>query len=158
MIFPYWPVQVKAEGSTSETELIYRPLIPVHLITSHDVTSVWALADTGADETLIPASLADAIKMNYQDKDRTTMIGFGGRKLRVVFGTVDLVIADGEKRYQWSTRLGVVKFEKPADEIVILGHKGALDFFRTTFDGEKRQIELLPNASFPGTISKNVKP
>lgn len=147
MILPYWPQEI------TTAKRIYRPLVPVHLMTASDVAFVWALADTGADQTLLPASVADDIGMRYDRRTSTTILGFGGQRLSMAFGTIDLVITEGDEKFQWSAMVGIVDFTDPGDEIAIIGHLGGLEFFRAIFDGEQRQLELVPQSSFPGTVT-----
>ncbi|MND04228.1 hypothetical protein D3C83_244040 [compost metagenome] len=63
-----------------------------------------------------------------------------------------LQVSDGRQTYEWNATAGFAAFDDPEDEIAILGHASCLDYFRATFDGEARQVELVPAGSFPGSV------
>ena len=152
MTFAYQPRPV-ARSSLVEGDVVYRPLVPVALITDRDASFVWALADTGADHTLLPASLAEAIGIPLGGQAATTTVqGFGGTELTVIASHVDMVIRSDQQRWQWSASVGVVQFDDPTDEVVVLGHGGFFEFFAATFDSSARELSLVPTSKFPGTV------
>ncbi len=72
-----------------------------------------------------------------------------GDRLKIHYGDVKLHIESGREVIAWKTTVGFVDFGSASDEVIILGHGGCLDFFTATFDGEKAELELKPNALLP---------
>jgi hypothetical protein len=110
------------------------------------------MVDTAADETLLPRSIGDAIGATMDDTQRWRVVGFAGQEVEVILGEVELELNGDGHSYQWSSKIGFVSFPAPEDEVVVLGHAGCLHFFGAFFHGDTRDVELLPTASFPGTV------
>ena len=66
--FEVWPTPARPHVS-----VIYRPMVPVHVIGPKGESAVLGLVDTGADETLLPAFLIDPLGL---DIDRTAKARF----------------------------------------------------------------------------------
>ena len=137
-----------------EGDVVFRPLIPVYFLSYRSPAAVWALADTGADYTLVPESLARAVGMTEYSDEITKLNGFGGKELTVTSGCADLMIVADKGRYHWCTRVGIVNFERPEDEVVVLGHGGFFEFFAASFDPQAKSLSLIPTPAFPGTIKQ----
>jgi len=80
------------------------------------------------------------------------MQSFGGQSIRAVPAHVDLQISDGRQVFKWTAKVGFVEFVQAEDEVAVLGHGGCLEYFRATFDGDRREVELVPTTRFPGTV------
>lgn len=109
--------------------------------------------DTGADETLLPRSIGDAIGAMIDDTQTWPVSGLSGQAVPVVLGEVELELTGNGQTFRWTTKLGFVAFADPADEVAILSHAGFLDFFRVVCEGHAHELEVLVTPSFPGTVS-----
>lgn len=104
--------------------------------------------DTGADETLLPLSLAELLAVELEDTTSQAK-GISGDQLMVHHGDVEFEIAGEGQTVRWRSTVGFVAFTSSDDEVIVLGHSGWLDYFTATFDGENAELELIPNALIP---------
>lgn len=131
---------------TSDFRLILRPVIPIR-ISGPAGNARWdALVDTGADETLLPASLAAILGIQLDDEATSQATGITGELLTIRYGEAQFELSSGHEVCQWRTMVGFVDFETAKDEVVILGHGGCLDYFTAVFNGEHAELELTPNS------------
>lgn len=152
MTFRYWPTEIPRTPLRDGTT-VHRPLLPVRVTHAAGTPAyLWALADTGADHTLFPASIAETIGLSLSSDDATTVVGFGGTELQVTPAHVDLSLSDDTRQLVWTARVGFVTFDSPDHELAVLGHGGFFEFFAATFDGRARELSLIPTADFPGTL------
>jgi hypothetical protein len=133
---------------TVPTGILCRPEIPVDVIGPRNVETVQALIDSGSDETVFPASLADAIGVQLQWDATGQAAAVGGHVVNLIPGSVILEIALGEEKYRWRTTVQFLQVEDPEQEVALLGYAGFLEFFRATLDSETRELELIPNSRF----------
>jgi predicted aspartyl protease len=147
MKFPYCEYIVQYPGS-SDFRLILRPIINIHIRGQQAEARCDALVDTGADETLLPLSFASALGVQLDLDSTSQAAGISGEKLDVYYGEVEFEIEAYHERVSWKTAAGFVDFGSEED-LVILGHGGCLDYFTATFDGEKAELELIPNSLLP---------
>jgi hypothetical protein len=105
-----------------------------------------ALVDTGADETLLPLSLAELLGVELDREATSLATGISGDKLTIHYGDVELQIGAGNDEIKWRATVGFVDFGGPDQEVIILGHGGCLDFFTAIFNGELAELELVPNS------------
>jgi hypothetical protein len=127
----------------------YRPLLGVRLTGPADTWICDGLLDTGADDTVFEESLAVLLGIDLSQAERRTL-GIVGRPQPVVcrYAPVELRITDGaQETYTWSA---VVGFVSARLRYPLLGHAGFLQFFDVRFEGGVREVELFPNATFPG--------
>jgi hypothetical protein len=113
---------------------------------------LWALVDGGSDDTLIPLSAGRKINATIDATQTWKMEGIGGQAVSVVLGDVVLEVTDGKQTFRWPAKVGFVDFADPTDEVVLVGHTGFLDFFRVTYDGPQRTLEIDATAVFPGQV------
>lgn len=107
---------------------------------------VWALVDTGADQTIIPRSMGEAIGCTYSSAESLPVGGFGGG-LPVAPAMVTMEVSDGASTLQWTAGVGLADFPRPEDEVAILGRVGCLEHFIAAFDGPGNWLELTPRSS-----------
>ncbi|MDR3638330.1 MAG: aspartyl protease family protein [Isosphaeraceae bacterium] len=120
-------------------------MINVRIIGPTDDRDVLGRVDTGADDTLIPDRFAAAIGVvNLSAPVSISGIG-GGVVAR--FGSVDLEISDGQHSDRWSARVGFLI--PPAPPATLYGIKGFLQFFRATFNGRRRYLDLIAQGNPP---------
>ncbi|MEX0610644.1 MAG: hypothetical protein WD738_02330 [Pirellulales bacterium] len=127
----------------------YRPEVTIDVIGRRRIETIQALVDTGSDETVFPASLANAIGVQIDYASAGQASAVGGHTVQLVPGSVVLQITEGERKYRWQTVVGFLEVEQPEDEVALLGYAGFLEFFRATFDSQSHELELTPNDSFP---------
>jgi predicted aspartyl protease len=148
MKFWYTPVTTRTPD-TNEEKTLLRPVIPLLVYGENDATLCSVLVDTGADNSFLPRSVADALKIPLASGEGPSPIAFGGGKVETFFSDVVLHITDGEDDCAWTARVLVFDSEDAGDELVVLGHQGFLEYFRVSFDGEAGTLELEPLESLP---------
>lgn len=126
-----------------------RPVITIRVVGPKSDARWDALVDSGADETLFPLSLADALGIELDQQMTSEAAGISGDRRKIFYGDVELRIESVQEFVAWKTTVGFVDFGSVSDEVIILGHGGCLDFFTATFDGENAKLELVPNAFLP---------
>ena len=107
-----------------------------------------ALVDTGADNTILPKSIARDLGIRLTAGKGPAATAFGGQEITLFYADLELELLHPDGSLRWLAR--VYFFEKGGDdETLILGHQGFLDFFTATFDGEKCDLDLVANAYLP---------
>ena len=152
MKFPYEDYKVDASPFLPDG-VLYRPEVLIRIIGPTGDAILMGLLDTGAAHTVLPWQVAQDIGVVPDESQELPVVGFTGEQLAIAPGTVEFQIADGEHVFRWSAVAGFVQYPDPNEEEAILGLTGCLDFFRITFDGDARQIEIVPTPSFPGKVS-----
>lgn len=148
MKFPYREY-VSVFPGTCDYRLILRPIITIRIAGARMDARWDALVDTGADETLFPLSLAEALGVELDQQLTSEAAGISGDRLKIHYGDVELRIESGQEFVAWKTTVGFVEFGSASDEVIILGHGGCLDYFTATFDGENAELKLIPNSLLP---------
>lgn len=147
MKFSYRAYLSEVPGS-SDVQLIVRPVISVRVVGKAEQARCDALVDTGADETLLPWSLARLLQVDFEEHT-SQAAGISGEPLTIHYAPVELSIAAEGETITWKTLVGFVEFGGTEQEIAVLGHGGCLDYFTATFDGENAELELTPNSLLP---------
>lgn len=148
MKFPYREYVSQFPGTT-DFRLILRPVITIRILGPKSDTLWDALVDTGADETLLPLSLADLLGVELDEAATSQAAGISGDKLTIHYGDVEFQMESGNDMATWRTTVGFVEFGSADDEVIVLGHGGCLDYFTANFDGENAELELTPNSLLP---------
>jgi predicted aspartyl protease len=87
MKFPYREYVSRFAG-TSDFRLILRPVITIR-ISGTKADARWdALVDTGADETLLPISLAEVLGVELDQEMTSEAAGISGDRLTIFYGAV----------------------------------------------------------------------
>ncbi len=115
-------------SATVPSGVLHRPVVSVKINGPADDISLWAIADSGSDETLLPLSVGLKIGARLDHKTWQTE-GIGGQALPVTAGEGEVELSDGQETLQWQAMVGFVDFADPADEVTVLGHAGFLDYF-----------------------------
>ena len=144
--FPYQSFPVKGTRG-AKYDIVYRPMIPIRAMGPAGDDDLRALVDTGADDTLLPASLIDLLGVALRPGDQAVIVGIEGSTTVVRYGTVDLEIPEAGGGYRWSARVGF-----HASFRVVLGHIGFLEYFTASFNGRTRQLTLTPNGTAPAPM------
>lgn len=148
MKFRYGRYEVDPTPAQPGVTVVYRPVIPLRLIGQSGGATFYGLLDTGADETLIPAAMAELVGLAV-DPAQTSIVLSASGEMRVRYGEVTIEAGQGKVLHRWRTTVGVV--EQTWNE-ALLGHAGFLRYFDVTLCGAKREVQLRRNtAPFPGT-------
>ena len=148
MNFFYRPA-VALAPETGDPTLILRPEILVTVIGPLGMAQYRALIDTGADNTILPSSIANDLGITLTQGTGPHLTAFGGQKLSVRFGDVLLEIEDEREKLRWPARVQFFDFPSAKEEALVMGHAGFLDYFTATFDGELCQLTLVANNELP---------
>jgi predicted aspartyl protease len=150
MKFPYRPYLVEATPSQPDLTEDYWPVIPFRVLGSMAEADYYGLVDTGADETILPRSLADeigAVEVPGSERQLALVKHF----LRVRYSSVWLQIGQGRRRYRWPAVVAIT--EEPLTE-AILGRAGFLAYFHASFYDDRGELELIRNRRpFPESLA-----
>lgn len=147
MKFFYASYEVEPSATFPEG-IVYRPEATIRVGGPRGNETIQALLDTGSDETVFPATLAKVLGVDL-DYDATSQASaVGGHEVRLVPGTVTLELSHGGEKYRWSSLASFLETEEPEDEVALLGYAGFLEYFQATFDSERNEVALIPNARF----------
>ena len=137
---------------TTPTGILHRPEILIRVVGKAGSSKLRALVDPGSDDTLLPLSVGRSIGATMDLTQTWHAEGIGGQAIPVILGEVEFELTDGKQTFRWTAKVGFVDFADPKDEITVLGHAGFLDYFRTTFDGHLRTLEIEVTPAFPGQV------
>ena len=144
--FPYHEFRVRYD-SPNKQESVYRPLAKIRISGPKGFRELFALVDTGADETLLPHDLVDRLELEIRDNHKNVITGIGGSSTTIWYSTVNLEILTPGRGPYWSARIGFHYGSRS-----ILGHSGFLDYFTAKFNGRAKQLTLTPNGTAPDAI------
>jgi hypothetical protein len=119
-------------------------MVPIRIIGPAGSRELVGLADSGADDILLPESLIERLGVIIRPDDRAAIAGITGEATVARYGTVALELARGGRPYRWSAQVGFYGRAK-----VVLGHADFLDHFTATFNGRQRHLTLQPNGTAP---------
>jgi hypothetical protein len=125
-----------------------RPVVPVTLVGPTGGRARDAMLDTGGDNTLFPEELAAKIGLDLTNAPKGTGAGVGSTGVEVRYVQVTLRLTDGKERREW---IGWVGFTKAPLPYPLLGFAGCLQFFTSTYHGDREEVELTTNSLYPGT-------
>jgi hypothetical protein len=125
-----------------------RPVFSVTLIGPRGSIAQDALLDTGSDDTVFPEWAAQRIGVDLTNAPLGYASGLPQSSVPVRYARVPLRIADNYERREWEAWVGFtpVQIRFPA-----LGFVGFLEYFTATFHGDREEVELTVNGSYPGT-------
>lgn len=153
MRFSYRPA-ITLAAETGDPVLTLRPEIPITLSGPRGSGSYLALVDTGADHITVPKRIAIDLGVDLVPGRGPELVGFGGEKLPVEFGDLDIEIQNEQnpsETYRWCIRAQFFEFASAKEENLVLGHAEFLDYFTATFDGESGELTLVANREMPAT-------
>lgn len=106
----------------------------------------------GSDDTLFPKPLANFLGITVPSPPNLgAALPIGGQQIAFPYARMNLRISDGIQAFKWEAWIGLLDVPLVWP---ILGIAGFLQFFDATFFGENHEVDLLPNATFPGQVTR----
>jgi hypothetical protein len=96
----------------------------------------------------LPESLASAIGVDLTNAPLGRLTTATLTNAPVRYAQVLLRMTDGKERREWPAWVG---FTRVPLQSPLLGFAGFLQFFTTTFRGDREEVELAVNSLYPGT-------
>jgi hypothetical protein len=124
-----------------EVDEMYRPVIPVRLVGRADSLDIFALVDTGADESYITDEMARTLGVQ-PISDSLFVVETASGSMEVPYGEISIQIHNGVEEYRWSAVVGIVSEPWPE---AILGHAGFLQYFDAEFSHGRGTLLLNRN-------------
>ena len=137
MRFPYHEFRDPPRPGITEPAVSYIPMIRARVIGLTSFATTLGTLDTGAEDTLLPASLVAQIGVHLKAGDIGDFRTADGRVFHAPYGTVDLEISRGRKSHRWRARVAFI--QRPT---ALFGFAGFLEHFAATFDGPGRHVTL----------------
>lgn len=142
MLFPYRTYHITKTPVFPEG-VLYRPEVVVHVTGPTGDVFIRGLVDTGADNTIFPRSIAEAIGLTLADAHTSPAAGFTGDQVDIAYANVQLEVMQREERHLWRAVVGFVDYPQPELEQTLLGRVGFLDQFKAVFDAAHSELELM---------------
>lgn len=121
---------------------IFRPTVPIFFKNKSKFIHTEAVIDSGADFTILPIELAGILDIKLDTNSKATFYGAGRNPFSVYPspGSISCMLRkNGFKTITWKTKV----FFAESQPAILLGHKGFLEKFRVTLDGERREVEIM---------------
>jgi predicted aspartyl protease len=147
MRFNYTPV-VSASPDTGDFVVIFRPEVQITVHGPKGSGEFIALVDTGADNTILPESIARDLGIPLTSGEGPAATAFGGQEIGLSYADVLMELVHPNEVVRWVARVFFVA-DGDDRETLILGHQGFLDYFTATFSGENCTLDLEPNGYLP---------
>ena len=141
--FPYHEQSVH-DAASQAPETFYRPMAKIRIAGPKGFRDLFALVDTGSDETLFPYDLVDRLGVTIRDGHKNEIRGIGGHTTTIWYSTVNLELLTPGGGPRWSARVGFYLGARS-----VLGHSGFLDHFTAKFNGRAKRLTLTPNQTAP---------
>ena len=150
MKFNYTAI-VSIASDTGEPMVLFRPEVGMRVHGPGGSRDFLALVDTGADNTILPESIAHDLDIPVHPCQGPAATAFGGQQITLSYADVELELVHDDGNLRWFPRVYFVCGDAD-QETIILGHQGFLDYFTATFDGEDCTVNLQPNSYLPTKI------
>lgn len=148
MKFPY-SAFISPAPDTGEEVVIFHPEVPLRIHGASGSAMYMALVDTGADNTILPLSIARGLSITTHKAKGPGATAFGGQQITLSYADVQLAIAEGGVGLRWQARVQFFDFPDVEPETLVVGHEGFLDFFTAVFDGAQMTLDLEANEDMP---------
>jgi hypothetical protein len=126
----------------------YKPLIPLTVIGPGGRWGPYVSVDTSADDVVFPRYVAPLLGIDLNNAPQLRAGGVGGKSAPVLYAPVILELTDSIDTYRWRS---VVGFTSAFMKFPLFGIAGGLEFFRTTLDGFRKEVEILAQPNLPTT-------
>ncbi len=147
MRFDYTGV-ISASADTGDPIVIFRPEVRIRVHGPNGSGDFLALEDTGADNTILPESVARALGIPVVPGQGPAARAFGGQEISLSYADVELELVHADGALRWFARVYFLG-GGAEEETLVLGHQGFLDYFTATFIGEDYALDLEPNSHLP---------
>lgn len=148
MKFVYTQYDIKPTR-TNPTGVVYRPEVLLRVIGPKGDAHILALIDSGADETVLPLSMAEEVGASLFYSEAALVVGVAGTPFEYIPGEVEMELISSGPPIRWRTCVAFARFEDSESECAVLGHTGVLQFFTATLHGDVFHGALEPNADLP---------
>ena len=125
-----------------------RPLIDVSVVGPIAARARETLLDTGSDDTIFPEILAVLIGVDLRSAPTVSITNPLLGAIPIRYADVKLRLTDGIEYREWPA---TVAFTPTRLQHPVLGFAGCLQFFTSTFYGDREEVELTVNRLYPGT-------
>ena len=139
---------ISCSPDTGEPVVMFRPEVMITVHGRNGSGDFLALVDTGADNTILPESIARDLGITLERCKGPSATAFGGQEIALSFADIELELVHPDGRYRWETRVYFVSGNSDK-EAIILGHQGFLDYFIATFDADECAVDLQPASFLP---------
>ncbi|MCH8042808.1 MAG: retroviral-like aspartic protease [Planctomycetes bacterium] len=143
MVFPYLP----DDQYTGDRRWL--PRLPVTIREPASAEQVVALVDSGSEQNVFGADLADRLKISLSSGKAVTIVGVGGGEANGQLVVVELQL--GTHRWAAPTIFASVLNDQPG----ILGRAGFFAFFTVTFREYRRELAVRRHTRSASTSSSN---
>ena len=125
-----------------------RPIVAVSIFGPMSSRVRDAILDTAADDTVFRETLAMQIGLDLSKAPTGVGSGVGMGNIPLRYAQVHLRLTDGVEQREWSAWVGFTPARIPYP---MLGFAGCLQFFTSTFHGDREEVELTVNRMYSGT-------
>jgi hypothetical protein len=154
MRFNYTTI-ISAAPDSGELVVIFRPEIRITVHGPKGSGDFVGLVDTGADNTILPESIARVLGIHLIAGKGPAATAFGGEQIALSYADVQLELVHPNETLQWLARVFFVADGNHDRETLILGNQGFLDYFTATFHGEECALDLEANGYLPRVARAN---
>jgi hypothetical protein len=149
LIFSMYSFSVaKPIPSLGGKKMRYKPLIPLRILGPGGHCSRLFSVDSSADDIVMGISEAAILGIDLTNAPRITARGVGGQVSSVSFASVILELTDNIATCRWRAVIG---FTHAFMQFPLFGFAGGLEFFRTTVDGFRHEVEMIAQPNLPST-------
>jgi len=133
------PVEFRYRRETARGETVFRPVARVFLQRDEKGVLLYPYIDSGADVTLIPRSVGEALGLTLGNAAVEELAGIGEGKIAVTFETVKMSIGE----VTFDCRVGWSLIEEVP---LLLGRRDVFDRFAVLFREWERTVIFTPRS------------
>jgi hypothetical protein len=104
--------------------------------------------DSGADDVVFPYNRAATLGIDLRGAPHFRGGGIGGGSGAIYYAPVILVLTDHKETYRWRAVIG---FTTAFLKFPLFRIAGGLEYFRTTLDGFRKEVEIVAQPHLPAT-------
>jgi hypothetical protein len=148
MRFPYLPLRVRRlVPPLGGLAVRFYPVFAITVSGSRGPVTLDALVDSGADDTIFPERLAAKLGIDLTQAPQGDAATVSGAPVRYRYSPVNVQLRDGRETLEWTAQVGFAPIRL---RWALLGQTGFLQYLDVTLYGGRREVEIVPNPSFPG--------